>query len=251
MVSKRKPYQGVWNIIRFNWHFYAAAAFVTFCGIIVLTFLSGLLLSLVYVGLFLAIWMTVVSLMVSFYVYDCSDLYELHWFTPKGSDIVLNINAGFDETSELIRELYPAVELHICDFYDQEKHTEVSIKRAREAYPLSDHSLRVSTTSLPYATNQFDKIVAMLSVHEIRNAEERDIFFDELYRILKYDGQLIVVEHLRDFPNFLAYSIGFFHFLSRKSWYATFDKSGFIFSEEVKITPFVSVFLLSKNGNSH
>ncbi len=38
-------------------------------------------------------------------------------------------------------------------------------------------------------------------------------FFNELNRVLKPNGQIVVTEHLRDLNNFLAYNIGFFHFL--------------------------------------
>ena len=43
---------------------------------------------------------------------------------------------------------------------------------------------------------------------------ERTLFFKELHRILKREGELVIVEHLRDLPNFLAYTIGFFHYWS-------------------------------------
>jgi hypothetical protein len=51
-----------------------------------------------------------------------------------------------------------------------------------------------------------------------------------------------MVEHLRDLPNFLAFSIGFTHFFSRSEWKNAFQRAGFASFEEAKFTPFMSVF---------
>jgi hypothetical protein len=63
-------------------------------------------------------------------------------------------------------------------------------------------------------------------------------------RVLKLNGKIIVTEHLRDFPNFLAYTIGFFHFHSKKTWKKTFQEADLKVSEEIKITPFLTTFIL-------
>ena len=49
---------------------------------------------------------------------------------PAGARIV-NIHAGFDETSVMLKEKFPACELIVFDFYDPAKHTEVSIQDGR------------------------------------------------------------------------------------------------------------------------
>ena len=82
--------------------------------------------------------------------------------------------------------------------------------------------------------------------HEIRNDNERVVFFNELSRILKPEGQILVTEHLRDYSNFLAYNIGFLHFLSKSSWNKTFSKANLKIKNEQKITPFITVFTLEK-----
>lgn len=88
MGGMRKPLQGVWNIVRFNWHYYAGAG-------LSFLFLTGASLFLPQpaagytklLGLAVLVPM-VVSLGVSWYVYDFSDLYRLHWLRPgrKGAD---------------------------------------------------------------------------------------------------------------------------------------------------------------------
>lgn len=248
MEIKRKPIQGVANIIRFNWHFYLMA-FIVF---VVLSLLknqfSQQIQTILNIGIVIAIFTLLISLFVSFYIYDLSDLYQLKWIKNVNNKKVLNINAGFDETSEIIINKFPQTNLTICDFYNPEKHTEISIKRARRAYPPNSKTISVSTNELPFSENAFDNSYAILSAHEIRNENERVQFFKELNRITK--GQIFVTEHLRDFNNFMAYTIGVFHFHSRQSWLQTFKQVDLTVSKEIKTTPFITTFVLEKNGNT-
>lgn len=247
MGLNRKPLQGLSNIIRFNWHFY-----LMLIVFFVVVFLSKSQFSKEFqtvfnVGIALAILTLSISLLVSYYVYDLSDLYQLKWIEVANGKKLLNINAGFDETSEIIINKFPSTDLTICDFYNHDKHTEISIKRARQAYPPNPKTFTVTTGKLPFSENIFDKSFAILSAHEIRNENERVQFFRELNRVTK--GQIFVTEHLRDFNNFMAYTIGIFHFHSRQSWMQTFTKSNLKIMREIKTTPFVTTFVLEKNGN--
>jgi len=250
----RKPFQGVWNIIRFNWHFYLISAtvvglllFVSRLGVNEMIIITAYGITAIIIGL------NLVSLLISWYIYDRSNLYSFAWlnrFEGHSKQKVLNINAGFDETSSLLKNRFPEAELSVFDFYDANKHTEVSIKRARKAYPPFAGTVRITTESLPLKNDSIDTIFCMLSAHEIRHQNEREIFFGELARVLKPSGRIIVTEHLRDLPNFLAYTIGFFHFHSRKSWLSTFRAAHLELRHEIKITPFISSFILKKYGTT-
>jgi len=248
MELKRKPIQGVTNIIRFNWHFYL----MTFAVFVILFLLknqfSQQIQIVLNVGIAVAMLTLFISLFVSFYVYDLSDLYQLKWIKNADNKNVLNINAGFDETSEIITSKFPKTNLTICDFYNPEKHTEISIKRARKAYPPNPNTISVSTAKLPFSENDFDNSFAILSAHEIRNKNERVQFFKELSRVT--NGQIFVTEHLRDFNNFMAYTIGVFHFHSRQSWLQTFRQADLTVTQEIKTTHFITTFVLEKNGNT-
>lgn len=251
MERMRAPFQGVLNIIRFNWHFYILSA-VSLLLLMLLSYHLGEPYS-VYLNILcaLAILVTLISLIVSYYVYDFSDLYQLTWLPeiPEGARII-NIHAGFDETSMLLQEKFPASRLTVFDFYDPQRHTEVSIRRARRAYPPFPETQHITTSHIPVADGQADIIFVILAAHEIRAESERDIFFAELRRILSPSGKILVVEHLRDAANFAAYSIGFFHFIPRASWLRNFDTNGLTISAEISITPFITTFVLSKHGNT-
>ncbi|MEQ9008420.1 MAG: methyltransferase domain-containing protein, partial [Ekhidna sp.] len=131
--------------------------------------------------------------MTTYYVYDQSKLYELKWLdglSDKGDKKILNINAGFDETSLIIAKKFKESELHICDFYDPKQHTEISIKRARKAYPPHPKTVIVKTGSLPYSDSQFELVCVTFAAHEIRNLKERKQLFKELRRVTKSNGKI-------------------------------------------------------------
>lgn len=245
----RKPFQGIGNIIRFNWHYYVLSALAIVALLLTSNNLPTAFRTVAKVTILLIILVNLISLFVSFFIYDLSSLYKFNWLdnVQIGRKIV-NINAGFDETSHLLKTRYPNADLTVLDFYNPIKHTEASIKRARKAISPFPNTLQTSTTQLPLPDKSADNIFTILSAHEIRNDLERVAFFKELNRVLTVEGQVIVTEHLRDTANFIAYNIGFLHFHSKRIWMQTFSKAGFKVSNEIKITPFISTFILTKNG---
>jgi SAM-dependent methyltransferase len=249
MERIRKPFQGVLNIVRFNWHLYIFSLCIILLILSLVYFIPKKYDALLFIACSLIMTTTIISLLVSFYIYDLSDLYTFNWLNKSHINPakIININAGFDETSALLKEKYPNENLQVFDFYDAERHTEVSIKRARAAYP---NTINITTSAIPLSNDTIDIIFLILAAHEIRNDVERGAFFNELKRIMAPAGKIIVTEHLRDLPNFLAYTIGFFHFHSRSTWQKTFAQAGIIINEEIKITPFITTFILQKNGTT-
>jgi len=250
MEISRSPFQGVKNILRFNAPFYWIAGFLIVLTSGISPFLSNALQSLTLSVMVFAFGLILISLGVSYWVYDQSSLYQLDWCPDLNGKRVLLVHAGFDECSAIVQAKYPEAQLVNCDFYDPAKHTEPSIRKARMAYPPASGTLAISTDKLPFDAHSFDGVIAFLSAHEIRDAEERNIFFLELNRITKASGHVFVTEHLRDWANFLAYSIGFFHFHGKSSWLNTFHKANLSLVEELKTTPFISTFKLQPDGTS-
>ncbi len=250
MDVKRKPFQGVYNIIRFNWHFYFISGLTLVCLVIFKHHLPEFMHPFAFGFTLLGVLALSVSLLISFYIYDLSDLYHLKGLKNTDEGRLLNINAGFDEISEIIKTRFPKIELTICDFYNAEKHTEISIQRARKAYPPINGTFHVSTHKLPFKDNSFEYALAQLSAHEIRDSRERVQFFKELNRVTKTTGLILVTEHLRDWNNFMVYSIGFFHFHSKSDWLETFKEANLKIKSETKVTPFITTFTLENNGDT-
>jgi hypothetical protein len=245
----RTPYQGVINIIRFNWHFYVVAGIsvlLILCASVYVERLLFWFLAVLAFGIFAS---TCISLLVSYYVYDRSNLYNFTWldqFNKSEIQTIVNAHAGFDETSWILKKNFPSTEVKVFDFYDPQKHTEVSIERARKAYPSYDGTVKISTSKLPLPSNSVSIIFNIFALHEVRNRNERIRFLLEQFRALRNDGKVVVVEHLRDVPNFLAYNIGFFHFLSENEWCNNFQEARLCVHSKFKITPFITVFILMK-----
>lgn len=255
----RGKFQGVTNIIRFNWHFYASAVVGTAAGLLLAHGLGGVWWSLGIMVALLVLGTTLASLLVSWYVYDHTPVYGLGWLPVPHSPVnIINIHAGFDEFSAALAVRFPEASLRVFDFYDPVLHTEVSVQRARRAYPAHPDTERVSTASLPLneqgarprVRGEGLLITVLFSAHEIRDETERIAFFRQLGKAVADGGEIVVLEHLRDLPNFLAYTVGFLHFYSRPNWLQTFSKAGLVVSREEKLTPFLTIFTLRNAGNT-
>ena len=246
MEEKRRKFQGVLNIVSFNRHFYIF-------GLVALAilFASRLLMewpdTVFWLIIAAFLYGLIMPLIVSAYVYDFSGFYHFAWLdniirNDKTRKLIANINAGFDETSFIIERKFPGSELRVFDFYNTKQHTEPAIKRARKVSILYPNTQQIKSNSIPLKDKSADIIFLLSAVHEIRSQEEKVQFLKECYRVCKPDGKVIMVEHLRDFPNFLAFSVGFTHFFSRSVWKNAFEQAGFTSFRESKFTAFMSVF---------
>jgi hypothetical protein len=246
MTTTRHPLQGVLTILRFNWHFFALAVAGLLALLVSAAFLPRPFDLLTLAAAQCAALLVLVSLAATFVAYDASGLYRLDWLAPllPTSGTAANIHAGFDETSASLRARFPGIEWTVFDFYDPAKHTEISIRRARAATPPTPGTRPLPTTAPALASSTFDRVLLFLAAHEIRDHAERVGFFRALRRSLAPDGTILVVEHLRDPANLLAYHLGAWHFHTASEWLATFREAGLTVAERRRINPFITLFVL-------
>ncbi|MBL7800341.1 MAG: methyltransferase domain-containing protein [Chitinophagales bacterium] len=243
----RKPLQGIRNVIVFNWHYYVMSLGIILLILVFTRYLNPTAQVLLYSLCGLVLFSVVVSLLVTLYIYDFSSLYSLEWVDMVDDDItIVNIHAGFDETSALLKTKFPTATIHVFDFYNPKKHTEVSIERARKYFPFTNDSIAIDTAQLPLPNGAVSKLFLILAAHEIRDKEEQVIFFKEIHRVLKNDGAIYVTEHVRDIPNFFAYTIGCFHFFSQQHWLNVFQAAQLKMAKQIKTTPFITTYKLTK-----
>lgn len=250
MEIKRKKFQGVLNILSFNRHFYVIGLIVLLL-IIASCFYFNASIFLIWFIICAFIYGLLMPLIISAYVYDFSGYYDFKWLhqfkiSDSENNNFVNINAGFDETSFIIKNKFPKSALKVFDFYDEKEHTEPAIVRARKVSLTYPNTQKIKTDFIPLAANSVDVIFLLSAAHEIRNNDEKVQFFKECYKICKPKGKIILVEHLRDVSNFFAFSVGFTHFFSQKTWRNVFKEAGFTSVVEKKFTPFMSVFNISK-----
>lgn len=249
---KRKPLQGVRTVVRFNWHLHAIALAACAALAVAGCYLTGIASLLAWLAAAAAFMQIVVSLAATWIAYDATGLYRLDWLAPlvEGAEHGGNFHAGFDETTPLLMDCFAGVRWRVFDFYDPEKHTEVSIRRARKAHPPSAETVSIGTARIPLEDALLDRALLFLAAHEIRDPAERTGFFRELRRTLAPGGCVIVTEHLRDLVNIAAYSVGAWHFHTRPAWLATFDAAGFRVAREFRNNPFITTFVLVPNDNT-
>lgn len=253
-MKKRAPFQGVRQIARYNARFYLAAPLVCIALFSmaknrVVPRKAGVLLN---AGGAFSAWWTISSLLVSHWVYDRSPLYEWRWIefflghTPK---CWANLHCGLDESSPALRELFSESSAESLDFFDPNFMSEPAIaiaRREQKFIAADDSDVSINFRKFPHCDNCLDTIFLIFSAHEIRDAKLRVQFFKEIHRVLQSGGRVLLVEHPRDFANFVAFGPGFFHFYSRTHWRNLARETGFAILREDTLTPFVRVWLLTK-----
>lgn len=249
MEIERRKFQGVLNILSFNRHFYIIGLIVLAMLLIGLVLLETPVLWIWIVAAVFAYGL-LMPLLVSAYVYDFSGYYNFEWLKTIGiidskPQHLVNINAGFDETSFILQEKFPESEIRVFDFYNPKRHTEAAIVRARKVSWVYPNTQQIDASTIPLPDHSVDVLFLLSTAHEIRANEEKVEFLKECHRVCKPEGKVITVEHLRDAPNFLAFSVGFTHFFSRRTWRKVFQEAGFTSFDETKFTPFMSVFKCS------
>jgi SAM-dependent methyltransferase len=260
-LKGRGRFEGMLNVVRFNWPLYVvgtAVAATALLSAVLVAMPQWCRLSLIC-GAMLAVYLLLASLLVSHWVYDRSPLYRFDWatqWTPHPARIV-NIHSGFDESSIALRAAFPEAQLKILELHDPARMTEPSIARARRyqeriAPPwLGQMTRRATPQALPLGDASIDAVFAILAFHEVRIADERRKLFAEIHRILRGGGRLILLEHLRDTANFLVFGPQFVHFYSRGVWLNLARDAQLTLIHEGRITPFVGLFVFEKSGANH
>lgn len=248
-MRTRGNFQGMLTIVRFNWPLYGVALAVMTTagtGIFLVTGFLKVVSAIAFAG---ATYFIVVSLGVSHLIYDRSELYRWSWLgrALTGASVRQGIfcHSGFDETSADLREQLGNAEWVVLDHYDAERMTEPSIHRARALFPPTAGTFACNHDAWPPAAKPADVVFALLAIHELRAESERTAWFSEARRCLSEGGRIVLVEHVRNIANFLAFGPGFLHFHSCANWRRCWERAGLLCVNQFGITPFVQVFVLT------
>ncbi len=249
-IAVRSRYQGVVQIVNFNRGMYYAVLSALGAAGILCPFLAGgerLMLAAVFTP---ALFWMAASLAVSHYVYDRSPLYKLDWLAcalPRPVQSWINIHSGWDESSVRLHAIFPDAVGQVVDMFDPKLMTEHSIQRARRLNRPAPSAVAANYDALPFGDSSFDTAFCIFAAHELRRHHERVRLFRQIARVLCAEGRLVVVEHLRDGRNFLAFGPGFLHFFSCAEWRRTASEAGLTLTSEFSFTPFVRVFIFERS----
>ena len=187
------------------------------------------------------------SLATSHYIYDRSPLSRGTWLDgvdPAHVRKAAIFHAGQDEASVVVAQSLPFTEIQTFDFFDAKRNGTPSLRRARAI--AKQHAVSIDSQKIPLENETLDLALVVFAAHEIRQHVERASFFRELGRVLNPGGSIIIVEHMRDGWNLLAYGPGVFHFLSLHTWRQSFAHGGLMVARETSCTPFIRIFELRK-----
>lgn len=242
-------FTGLAKIVRFNWPWYAAAAVVNVAAIWALRSgaLAGAWVPLAWLGLAIADGWLLASLAVSHFVYDRSAVARGEWLGAVNPGSVRHaavFHAGLNEAAGAISRFLPSTEVRAFDFYDAARNGSPSLERARAT--ADGEAAPVDLAKLPLESGSLDLGLVVFAAHEIRRENDRAAFFGEMARVLAPSGRILVVEHLRDLWNLLAYGPGALHFLSEKTWRRAFAAGRLRLVRQTPCTHFVRVFELGK-----
>jgi hypothetical protein len=250
----RGPYQGVMQILHFNWRMYLASTGGLCAAIAAWPFVPAEVRAAMLACAAPVLFWMASSLVVSHYVYDRFPLYDLHWLARALAAVPrrwINVHAGWDETSGLLHAIFPDAVGEAVDIFDPRVMTESSIRQARQSSRTMPAGPAIPATparfdALPFEKATVDAAFAIFAAHELRKHDQRVKFFREMARVLTAGGEFLLMEHARDAWNFLAFGPGFLHFFSQREWRQAAREAGLAVRSEFAMTPFVHVLILRR-----
>jgi len=188
---------------------------------------------------------TVWTLFVTWRIYDVSGLYQFEWLEPevRQADRLLNVTIGFDESSGLLRQRFPWLDISPITI-GGDGVGGASIVRASRYAPAESGAWRAGVGDWPDLP-LCDVVLFFFAAHEVRSLDKRRALFESASHVVPEGARAVVVEHLRDWPNFLAYGPGAHHFLTLADWHATFEPYWRL-AFETSFTPWLRIFYLRK-----
>lgn len=248
-VAIRRPYQGVLQILEFNRRSYIAALACIGAAMLALPHLPPIGRAGVLLCTGPVLWWLVASIAVSHYVYDRFPLYHLTWLSDalaRKPRRWINIHCGLDEASDALAAVFPDSDGEVLDIFDPRIMTEPSIQQARQVSRSVIAARHAHYDDLEVAAESFDTAFCIFAAHELRRPSERVRLFKQIAWVLALGGDFVLIEHLRDWRNFLAFGPGFLHFFSDRAWRNAASQAGLALRSQFSLTPFVHVYILRR-----
>ena len=96
--------------------------------------------------------------------------------------------------------------------------------------------------ALPIDDAALDTVFVGFAAHEVRSSDQSASLFHELNRVIRPSGRVIIIEHVIDAANVVAFGPGALHFRSPAFWRNKAESVGLRVIDESRLTPFVRRF---------
>lgn len=234
-LIRNTQYSGTISTLLYNWPIFAGLLIFGVAGLLSGSLLSGLgswLLLLAGAG---SLSMALNILVAAFIAYDYGRRREYDRLADLGhlpqANVVIDITAGKLRGTRGLLSRYGAGHYMVLDIYDPKKMADNALRRARSMDPPLETDRRIykreaDLAALPIPPNWADVVYCSFSLHEIQGADDRQQVFNQIARILKPRGRLLLAEHGRDWLNFLAFGPGFLSFLAPATWERHMTQAG-------------------------
>lgn len=123
---------------------------------------------------------------------------------PQQNEVILEFGFGTGQNLILIKNKNPNVNLKGLDIDPKVKEiTSYKLAKKNLEIPLSLYD----GTTFSYQDNHFDKVYSCLVFHQL-DAETKSICLNEIYRVLKPNGQLIIADWGKASNIFMRFNFG-------------------------------------------
>jgi len=156
-----------------------------------------------------------------------------------------NVTTGFDDSTDELRRRLPGTDGVAIDLFDPDVAHERAITRVRRRAAPPSPPIR-ATSLADVLPKKLDAVFLLMAAHEV-DPGDRPLVFDAIANAIGPRGRLVLVEHLRDGANALAFGPGARHFQTRATWVRLGQAAGLRLEDDVPLTLFVRGFVFVRD----
>jgi len=204
---------------------------------------TSLRVAMAFAGL-VAIWWSIAAVLATWRVFGSDASRRWAWIrSSAGMGDRLNLTTGFDDTTSTLRG--DPVRSVSIDIYDPSLPHESALRRARAAFPPPAPSVRLADAATNIGAGSYAAVLLLMSAHETHGEARRNLLVIAR-AALAPGGSVVLVEHLRDRANILAFGPGAWHFARRGDWLSVASNAGLELVHEQRLDPWVRGFVFAE-----
>jgi hypothetical protein len=193
-----------------------------------------------------ALSLTAAAVIVTWRVFGADAAARWDWVRSASARSTrwLNLTTGFDDSTGRLQAIVDGVGRTI-DVFDLTRAPDAPLRRAREAFPPAGLTVPVAGLAAVVEPASAETVFLLMSAHET-HGHERHALFLAARQALGSGGRVVLVEHLRDLANIVAFGPGAWQFSRRDDWLRSASEAGLVLIDERRLDPWVSGFVFGR-----